>query len=219
MKYLGNLAILLALGLFTTGCQEAADTVQDAAGDATTAGGETAAAPGGAVGGAAAAVGGVGDAVGDAGDAVGDAGDAVRDAGDRVEYTERAIRDAGKGAVHAASWQQTRGKVTFQGKPVDQAEVVFYRKSSPFNRIAQTDGQGQFECRTHLGKGLPVGEYQVVVRPIFVDPAVSGNWDPNDPIPPMNRQDIPQKYQGRNTSKLWLKVVEGDNEMNIVLEN
>ena len=115
-------------------------------------------------------------------------------------------------------WESTIGKVTFQGDPVARAEVVFYSQSSPLARIAETDDQGRFECKTHLGSGLPAGEYQVVVRPIFVDPVLKGDWDPYAPIPPMSRKDIPKDYRKRKTSSLTFNVVEGDNEMDIVLK-
>lgn len=208
MKYVKTLAMLLALGLFATGCKDAAEDARDVTGDtqvATGTQGDAVTTPGGNVGR------GVGGSTTEGRAAAGALGGAV-------EYTEKAIRDAGSASLNAASWQQTWGDVTYQGKPVSRAEVVFYRKSSPFNRIAHTDGEGRFVCKTHRGKGLPAGEYQIVVRPIFVDPVLNGNGDPNNPVPPMTRQDIPRKYQQQKTSTLWFTVVEGDNEMNLVLD-
>ncbi len=225
MKYLGKLAILFALVFLTTGCRKNADSQQYATGDAVTVVRDL---PEGGV----AQVQDTGDAVSEmAADTVGEdvsddvnddvnddlQSDVREDFGNAIQPASKVTSAAGKDDANVARWQRTWGTVTFQGQPVAQAEVVFYRKSSPFNRIAHTNDQGQFECKTHLGKGLPTGKYQVVVRPIFIDPVLKGNWDPNEPLPKMTRQDIPRKYHDRKTSPLWYTVVQGDNAMNIVL--
>ena len=99
---------------------------------------------------------------------------------------------------------QSGGIVTFNGKPVPKAQVVFFAPG--ISRGAITGEDGRFEVKAGTGNGLPVGEYEVAVRP-----APGGDVE----IINSNRPDIPKKYRRRETSGLKRTIVSGPNELTI----
>ena len=111
---------------------------------------------------------------------------------------------------------RTVGTVTFQGKPVANAAVLFYPRGSTQACSTVTNERGEFiffELET--SQELPT-EYKVVIRPN----ETKLEAEPLTEIDLMSaRTDIPLAYQNPATSRLSLLVVEGENEMNIVLEN
>ena len=93
------------------------------------------------------------------------------------------------------------GAVTFNGKPLPNAEISFEPKGKRFS-FGRTDEQGRYEMKyIRDEKGVAVGE--CVVR-ITVD-------DPNSP-----RQYVPLKYNAN--SELRAEVKPGKNELNFDLK-
>ena len=94
------------------------------------------------------------------------------------------------------------GVVTFNGKPLPDAEISFEPKGKRFS-FGRTDEAGRYEMKyIRDEKGVAVGE--CVVR-ITVD-------DPNSP-----RQFVPLKYNAN--SELRAEVKPGDNEFNFDLKS
>ena len=101
---------------------------------------------------------------------------------------------------------ESGGIVTYQGKPVPDAQVVFYGPG--VSRGAITGPDGRFDVKAGTGSGLPAGEYELVVRP-----APGGDLD----IINFDRPDIPKKYWQKETSDLKKEVVEGVNDLQLEL--
>ena len=101
---------------------------------------------------------------------------------------------------------ESGGIVTFNGKPVPEAQVVFFGPG--VSRGAITGEDGRFKVKAGTGNGLPAGEYEVSVRP-----APGGDTE----IINFDRPDIPKKYWSKETSGLKRSIVSGTNELKIEL--
>lgn len=101
---------------------------------------------------------------------------------------------------------ESGGIVTFKGKPVPKAQVVFYGPG--VSRGAITGEDGRFQVKAGTGNGLPAGEYEIVVRP-----APGGDTE----IINFDRPDIPKKYWSKETSGLKESIVSGANDLTLEL--
>ena len=101
---------------------------------------------------------------------------------------------------------ESGGSVTFNGKPVPKAQVVFFGPG--ISRGAITGADGRFEVKAGTGSGLPAGEYEISVRP-----APGGDTE----VINFDRPDIPKKYWDRKTSGLKESIVSGTNDLQIEL--
>lgn len=104
----------------------------------------------------------------------------------------------------------TTGIVTNDGKPVADAQVVFYSAELNISRAAITGPDGKFTVRAGTGNGLPARTYQVVVRasPIGENP---------EAVVDENLDDIPKIFRSRNTSPLKKTIQDGENLLEIDL--
>jgi len=107
------------------------------------------------------------------------------------------------------------GKVTFEGKPVAKAMVLFQNKERAVYMMAPIDEKGQFEVSMAAGYGLPPGDYQVSISPPPLDAP---------PGPIMERPDyedkfpnISARYRNPETSGITITVVKGENPLVIEL--
>lgn len=97
------------------------------------------------------------------------------------------------------------GTVTYQGKPIADAEVTFYPKAGRV-AIGKTNAEGRFELMTASpGDGAGVGEYTVVISKAEM---VS---DPNAPDSPYKipKPLLPPRYAAPTTSGLTAQVKAG----------
>lgn len=105
-----------------------------------------------------------------------------------------------------------RGQVTYDGKPLPEAQIVFHRQGdwppgSP-RPIARADGQGSFAMTTwHTGDGAPVGNYAVTIE--LREPRLRGEETIRD-----GRNLLPSRYARPTTSDLRCEVLE--REENVV---
>ena len=93
------------------------------------------------------------------------------------------------------------GQVSFNGKPVAQAQVYFSNASLGIGTLVDVQADGSFEVKTAKGSGLPAGTYQLAVRPPVQTKTVeevkkTGPFAP----PPPECKDIPPKYRNTATS-------------------
>lgn len=103
--------------------------------------------------------------------------------------------------------QPVLGTLTFDGKPVPDAQVAFQCPEKNVYFTAMTDREGRFEIRAASGDGLPAGTYQITVYPAPSDDEEATQ------VP--QRPDIPQRYRSTSTSDLILTVTEGDNDFEV----
>lgn len=111
------------------------------------------------------------------------------------------------------AWERvvtTTGSLTFNGKPIEGAVLVFTPKDesvpSKVRPMARTDASGHFEVGTYdIADGAPEGDYDVVVT-----------WTPlvkhaGGASPGPNR--LPVRYATNETSKLTVHVNSEDTEL------
>jgi hypothetical protein len=98
------------------------------------------------------------------------------------------------------------GKVTFQGKPLADAKIVFVPtgKDDPDRPAAVTDAEGAYELVCDDQAGAPPGNYQVVIM------AFGPSTD--DEVRPASL--IPEKYT--NPKKSGLTAVVKDQDENVI---
>lgn len=105
-----------------------------------------------------------------------------------------------------------RGEVTFDGRPLPEAQIVFHPQGNwPAGAprpIAQADEQGQFVLTTwQTGDGAPAGVYTVTVE--LREPRQRGEETVRD-----GRNLLPTRYAKLSTSDLHCEVLE--QEENVV---
>lgn len=104
------------------------------------------------------------------------------------------------------------GRITFQGEPLSEGLVFFSNNENGIHMSGEVKPDGTYDIITAKGAGLPLGVYQVRVRP------------PLQPLPsgivqtapkPKQYPNIPEKYREYQTSGLTLTVNEGQNQLDI----
>jgi len=104
---------------------------------------------------------------------------------------------------------ETHGIVTYRDKPVEEVQVIFYATDpGGISRGAVVDEKGNFRIIAVAENGLPEGEYTVVVRP-----------RPGGDLEIIKDTDYnhPKKYWKKKTTDLKFTIVEGENDLKIVL--
>ncbi len=100
------------------------------------------------------------------------------------------------------------GRVSLDGKPCGGLIVVFACEEQRAFITANVGDNGSYTVQMAEGHGLPLGTYDVTIRP-----APPKNWDR-----PTLSTPIPQKYRDPKTSGLKLTVEEGDNQFDIPMK-
>ncbi len=99
---------------------------------------------------------------------------------------------------------QVSGTVTWQGKPVPDAMVLFIHKNRP-SASGRTDTAGRFSLTTlKPGDGAFLGPVRVTLQPF-----VPGNDLGKSTQPPPPRPDIPDGYRTVDKTPLTAEVVAG----------
>lgn len=110
------------------------------------------------------------------------------------------------------------GVVTFRGKPVAKASVVFLHEGGSASAVGTTDADGRFALTTYSrDDGAPVGKYRMTVATVDtteVEPGVLA------PLPATGgRAGVPANYANAATSGLTCEIPEsGDKEIRIELK-
>ncbi|HVA46572.1 MAG TPA: carboxypeptidase-like regulatory domain-containing protein [Pirellulales bacterium] len=127
------------------------------------------------------------------------------------------------------------GAVTYQGSPVEGANVTFVSASTP--AFGRTDAEGKFKLATAAGENVPLGSYQVAIvkkEAPLVEPESSSTEelgdgglpadyqfvppDPNAPPPAEPKDLLPAKYADAAKSGLSATVTaDGKNEFDFPL--
>jgi hypothetical protein len=109
------------------------------------------------------------------------------------------------------------GRVTYQGKPVPGAKVMFFldakenlKQPSPERPYGEADDDGNYELAWGEGEGAPEGKYKVSIMAL----KPYGPEDDTELKPPSL---IPEKYQSPASSGLTAVVKDGDNVVNFEL--
>ncbi|WP_417391091.1 hypothetical protein [Gimesia sp.] len=108
-----------------------------------------------------------------------------------------------------------KGVVTYQGKPLETGEIVFFPDSGEQIAHGKIQSDGTFELTTYdEGDGAFPGMHKVTIVSERDMEGVSAE----DPEADLEPSFIPMKYNMQNTSGLTAEVKEGSNEINFDLE-
>lgn len=122
------------------------------------------------------------------------------------------------------------GIVTFRGKPVEGASVVFVPATAGKRAaVGTTDATGRFRLTTKdPGDGALPGPYAIAVSKTEASGGLSAaeaeQWSRNRenfgkyPPPPKITEHLPEKYKAANTSGFQATVTGGRNTVNLALE-
>jgi hypothetical protein len=113
------------------------------------------------------------------------------------------------------------GRVTYQGKPLPNAQVIFAPDDGSRVATAWTDPEGKYELGTFdQADGAILGQHRIAIVARGPEKALppgqigsglpGGNVQPGDPL-------IPQKYLATETSELTREVVAGSNHFDFDL--
>jgi hypothetical protein len=102
---------------------------------------------------------------------------------------------------------QVSGKVTSNGQPVPVGEVIFITDAG-YGSSGSLRDDGTFLLVSHLGKGIPPGEYMVAVTPPDPDSVPESE---RAALRALNFDNIPARYRNFSTSGLTAVVEEGAN--------
>lgn len=115
-----------------------------------------------------------------------------------------------------------QGKVTLDGSPVSEANVMFAPKGGGRAATAKTNAQGEFIVGTLLPKdGIMPGEYAVVVTKLEPSgpapkPFVNADGDTITPAPP-EENVLPKQYESTDKTELNISIPAAGNK-NLLLE-
>ncbi len=98
------------------------------------------------------------------------------------------------------------GVVTLDGKPVEQATVLFKPETGPV-AYGQTDSAGRFELSTAGRKGAVPGKHKVSITKTKVTGV--GNDEMVDPEKVKTEWIVPQKFTDPEKSELTAEVARG----------
>ena len=124
------------------------------------------------------------------------------------------------GPATAPGTVRATGLVTFGGKPVAGANVIFYPAAGADAALASqavTDNEGRFQLSTHVGggkfqRGIEPGQYIVAVTKLDTAGIT------NTLAPPKSL--LPRKYDSPKTSKLTADVTtKGENNFEFQLNS
>lgn len=107
------------------------------------------------------------------------------------------------------------GQVTFQGKAVANAAVLFSNAAQGVYITANADAEGRYAVEMAQGRGLPPGSYQITINPPPITPPTMSTGPLPKPEKLPEYPSIPKKYRDVKTSGLTLTVVEGDNRFDV----
>jgi len=116
---------------------------------------------------------------------------------------------------------KAHGTVTYQGKPLSSANVIFTPESGPI-AVGTTDGLGHFELLTQGKHGAKIGRHRVMIQAT----APKGGLNAV-PVDPMTGRDvsvkivsrIPEKYGKSHQSELTANVSpKGENSFSFDLQ-
>ena len=121
---------------------------------------------------------------------------------------------AGCGARDSLGLAPVTGTVTYDGKPLDHGNVVFFPEAGVPGpqAVGAIQSNGTFRMQTIGRDGAAVGRHRVMVhcrRPLRPE-------EERQMIVPESL--IPEKYSSESNSPLRFEVKRGDNEYPIVLE-
>lgn len=102
------------------------------------------------------------------------------------------------------------GQVTFRGKPLPKASVVFHHDGGNASAVATTDAEGRFVLTTYAkDDGAPVGKYRVTVATVDTVEAEPGVLAP---LPAEgSRSGPPAIYANPATSGIVIEIPEAGN--------
>jgi hypothetical protein len=148
------------------------------------------------------------------------------------------LLNAGCGASTRPDLSPVKGKVTYQGKAVNDATVVFLCPGAPRPAIGTTDDQGNFQLTTYeANDGAMIGMHTVTVKkyasqtetaePVPQNPkemakAIEKSMHQSAQVATQaedSRSLLPEKYAQMKTSGLEIEVVLGENVIDIELKD
>ncbi len=120
-----------------------------------------------------------------------------------------------------------RGQVTYRGKGVPEATVIFFpgadvsEKMKKMRPFAYADAQGKFELKTYVdGDGAPLGKYRVSVIAVSSAPASRPQKDKpagaaasGSALAVMIPPEVTKKYGNVETSGIEVTVHDGENNL------
>lgn len=114
------------------------------------------------------------------------------------------------------------GTVTFNGKPLSDAQVMFAPRSGGRPALGRTDQQGCFQLTTlHANDGALVGDHAVTIAKFATKAPSSSGASPNSAgilnVQAVRQSLIPERYSSENTSGLNATVVSGKNTFSLEL--
>jgi hypothetical protein len=124
--------------------------------------------------------------------------------------------------------EPVEGKVTLDGKPVDNAVITLDSVgiSPAVTAVGETDAEGIYRLTMYpkgaFGKGTLSGEYEVSVKkreavPMPEKTVKSDDPETKDYVPVRIIDIVPKKYHSKQTSGLTATVVRGKNQIDFPL--
>lgn len=132
------------------------------------------------------------------------------------------------GGAPAGPQGKVSGKATHNGSPIiEGATVSFIEESGKGSASATTAADGSYQLKSITGDKIPVGKYRVVIMPP-AGPAMSpeeamkqsmANAQSNTAAKSDDGGTIPAKYRTIASTPLAFEVKEGDNLIDIPLQD
>jgi len=117
--------------------------------------------------------------------------------------------------------QEITGKITFEGEPVTEGMVSFF-KASTGSAAQGTLGEGGVFTLVQAEHRLPPGQYRVTINPLLNMEENIGSTKPGSAggvkITERGGESIPKQYRRRDTSRLRADIPSESYDFNLVRE-
>ncbi|QDS90256.1 hypothetical protein EC9_44630 [Rosistilla ulvae] len=131
-----------------------------------------------------------------------------------------------RGPLENPNWPQrypAAGTVSYQGKPIEGADVTFTNTTAGSTGTGKTDADGKFQLTTYVeNDGVVAGEHIVAIRRVDVVDNTPADVDLSaggEAVPPTITWIIPEKYSNSAKSGLTATISETErNEFTFDLE-
>lgn len=107
------------------------------------------------------------------------------------------------------------GTITLDGQPLASASVMFGQGDA----VGETDANGHYKLARGDRKGVPVGDYQVVVEKWVTEDGSPYKSDEMSPMDAGAKQEVPAKYSNMESTELKATVAAGGGTFDFELKS
>jgi len=140
----------------------------------------------------------------------------------RIIAWSACLAGCGHQGVDLGPFGTVSGRVTYKGVPVEEGVITFHCPDSGQVANAGLSDDGRYRIKLEGRDGLPIGNYNVYIRPPLLDYKERARLlfpDSGRAYNPQEYPNIPMDYRFESSSGLKATVEEGENTFDFDMSN